>query len=158
MAHYTAELTWQRAGADFRNKQYSRRHTLRFDGGLEVPGSSSPAVVPEPLSDPFAMDPEEAFVAALASCHLLWFLAIAAEQAFCVEHYRDRPIGTLAVDAVGSLAMTEVILRPAVVFSGEPPPTREQIHALHHAAHRRCFIANSVKTVVRCEPVFPKAY
>lgn len=153
VAHYGTELVWERNGADFRDKRYSRRHTLRFDGGLEITGSSSPTTVPEPMSDAAALDPEEAFVAALASCHLLWFLAVAAEHALCVDSYRDSATGTLSGDADGRLSMTEVVLRPMVVFSGDPQPTAEQLRALHHAAHERCYIANSVKTAVRCEPL-----
>jgi organic hydroperoxide reductase OsmC/OhrA len=157
MAEHGAKLVWNRDGADFLNKRYSRRHTLLFDGGLEIPGSASPTIVPEPMSDPSALDPEEAFVASIASCHLLWFLAIAAEQAFCVDSYRDSPTGSLDRDADGRLAMTEVVLRPEVLFSGDSQPTGEQLLALHHAAHERCFIANSVRTVVRCEPLLPDA-
>lgn len=153
MSHYGAELIWERNGADFLSKRYSRRHMLRFDGGLQVPGSASPTIVPEPMSDASALDPEEAFVASIASCHLLWFLASAAEHGFCVESYRDSPIGTLGRDADGRLAMTEVVLRPETVFSGDTQPSGEQIRTLHHAAHERCFIANSVKTLVRCEPL-----
>ena len=153
MARYGAELFWTREGADFQGKRYSRRHTLRFDGGLEIPASASPTTVPEPMSDASALDPEEAFVASLASCHLLWFLAVAAERGFCVDSYRDRPIGALDRGADGRLAITKVVLRPELVFSGDSRPTAEKIRELHGLAHERCFIANSVKTVVRCEPL-----
>ncbi|MDB5963848.1 MAG: peroxiredoxin [Polaromonas sp.] len=153
MAVYTAEVVWTRDGADFAGNRYSRRHLLRFDGGLEVPGSSSPHVVPLPMSDASALDPEEAFVASLSSCHMLWFLSLAGKGHWCVDRYHDAAEGVLAKNAAGKLAMTVVTLRPAVVFSGERQPTPGHIDALHHAAHEACFIANSVTTEVRCEPV-----
>lgn len=154
MATYHAETLWERSASpeDFLKNRYSRRHLLRFDGGAELPGSSSPHVVPLPWSDASAVDPEEAFVSALSSCHMLWFLSIAAHQGFCVDRYRDAAEGVMARDAQGRMAMTVVTLRPQVQFSGTPP-TPEQLHAMHHEAHEKCFIANSVKTEVRCEPV-----
>ena len=153
MATYTAEILWVRGEADFLSHHYSRRHVLRFDGGVEVPGSSSPHVVPEPVSDPAAVDPEEAFVASLSSCHMLWFLSIAAQRGFCVDRYVDAASGVMSRNAAGKLAMTRVTLRPDVAFAGERLPTREEIVAMHHAAHDECFIANSVTTDVACEPV-----
>lgn len=153
MAHYEAEVIWQRAGQPFLDNRYSRRHLLRFDGGLEIPGSSSPHVVPIPMSDAAAVDPEEAFVASLSSCHMLWFLSIAVKNKFRVDAYRDQAIGVMARDERGKLAITTVTLRPEVSFSGVPMPTRAEIAAMHHEAHDECFIANSVRTEVRCEPV-----
>ncbi|MBC3436735.1 OsmC family protein [Pseudomonas sp. BW16M2] len=153
MAQYTAQVTWNRDGQDFLGNRYSRRHLWRFDGGVEVPGSSSPHVVPLPMSDASAVDPEEAFVAALSSCHMLWFLSLAAKQRFCVERYVDDALGEMALDGAGRMAMTVVTLRPLVEFSGERRPSFEQLERLHHLAHEECFIANSVKTEVRCEPV-----
>lgn len=153
MARYLAEVLWTRDGQDFLDKRYSRRHTLRFDGGLTIPGSSSPQVVPVPYSDPAAVDPEEAFVAALSSCHMLWFLSLAAERGFRVDRYADTASGVMGRNAEGRIAMTQVTLRPAVAFSGASLPDRDAILALHHAAHEACFIANSVRTEVRCEPV-----
>ena len=153
VSRHGASLLWERGDSDFLSKRYSRRHRVTFDGGLEVALSASPANVPLPHSDPAAMDPEEAFVAALASCHLLWFLAIAADRGFVVERYRDRPVGTLARDARGRLAMTEVVLHPEVDFADGAAPSSEQANAMHDAAHERCFIANSVTTEVRCEPI-----
>ena len=159
MSTYTAEVLWHRQDGepvgDFLGNRYSRRHLLRFDGGLEVPGSSSPHVVPLPMSDASALDPEEAFVASLSSCHMLWFLSIAAKRRFCVDSYLDKAEGVMAKNADGKLAMTVVTLRPAVTFSGERLPTHEEIGKLHHEAHEACFIANSVKTELRCEPVYP---
>ena len=153
MSEYTATLEWQRGEQDFLGNRYSRKHTLRFDGGAEVSGSSSPSVVPLPMSDASAVDPEEMFVASLSSCHMLWFLSIAAMRKFCVDSYVDDATGIMARNADGKMAMAVVTLRPCVVFSGDLQPTAEQIHALHHKAHNECFIANSVKTEVRCEPV-----
>lgn len=152
MSKYLAEVLWQRGEQPFTDDRYSRRHVLRFDGGLEVPGSSSPQIVPAPLSDPAALDPEEAFVAALASCHMLWFLSIAARRRFCVDSYSDAAVGTMARNAAGKLAITRVLLRPKVEFSGERLPDRQEIDAMHREAHAECFIANSVTTEVVCEP------
>jgi organic hydroperoxide reductase OsmC/OhrA len=154
MAEYCAEVLWLRGEQNFLDNRYSRKHVLRFDGGVEVPGSSSPHVVPLPLSAAAAVDPEEAFVAALSSCHMLWFLSIAAKAKFCVDRYADAAVGVMEKNAAGKVAMTLVTLKPAVQFSGAPLPARAQIEAMHHEAHEQCFIANSVKTEVRCEPVF----
>lgn len=153
MAGHTAQLHWQR-GADepFTDQRYSRRHTLRFDGGAVLPGSSSPSVVPLPMSDAAAVDPEEMFVAALASCHLLWFLSLAAARGHVVDRYEDDAVGVLARNGDGRLAMTVVTLRPRVTFAGASAPDATALAALHHAAHEACFIASSVKTDVRCEP------
>ena len=153
MAQYTAEIIWERGTQDFLGNRYSRKHWLRFDGGAQVAGSSSPHVVPLPMSDASAVDPEEAFVASLSSCHMLWFLSIAAKRKFCVDRYADSAIGVMAKNEEGKMAMTVVTLRPEVVFSGERMPTRAELEAMHHQAHEECFIANSVKTEVRCEPV-----
>lgn len=157
MAEYTAEILWQRDGQDFLGNRYSRRHLMRFDGGAEVAGSSSPHSVPLPMSDASAVDPEEAFVASLSSCHMLWFLAITAKRKFCVDRYVDAAVGVMARNAKGKTSMTLVTLRPEVVFSGARLPTREQIDQFHHEAHEECFIASSVKTEVRCEPVYADA-
>jgi len=154
MSLYTAEVLWLRNEGDFAGNRYSRRHLLRFDGGLEVPGSSSPHVVPLPMSDASALDPEEAFVSSLSSCHMLWFLSIAAKHKFCVDRYFDAATGVMEKNAEGKVAMTVVTLHPDVTFSGERQPTREELDQLHHKAHDACFIANSVKTEVRCEPVY----
>lgn len=152
MATYSADILWQRGEQDFASGRYSRRHLLRFDGGTEVPGSSSPHVVPLPWSDPAAVDPEEAFVASLSSCHMLWFLSIAARHGFCVDSYSDHATGEMRRNAGGKIAMTRVTLHPAVVFSGSRQPDRPALDALHHEAHEECFIANSVLTEVLCEP------
>ena len=157
MSEYTAQILWQRGERDFLANDYSRRHSLRFDGGAEWAGSSSPHVVPLPFSDASAVDPEEAFVASLSSCHMLWFLTMAVKRRFCVDRYFDAASGVMEKNAEGKLAMTVVTLRPEVVFSGDNQPTREQVEHMHHRAHEECFIANSVKTEVRCEPVYAPA-
>ena len=156
MSHseYGAEVLWQRGEQDFLGNRYSRRHLLRFDGGLEIAASSSPHVVPMPMSDETALDPEEAFVASLASCHMLWFLSIAAKRRFCIDDYHDNASGLMQSNAAGKLFISKVTLRPAVEFSGTRRPTREQIEQMHHQAHEECFIANSVRSEVRCEPRF----
>lgn len=152
MAEYRAAVRWQRDGAAFVDHRYSRAHRWQFDGGIEVPASSSPQVVPLPMSLEAAVDPEEAFVAALASCHLLWFLWLAARAGFVVDTYDDQAAGTLARNGQGRLAMTEVVLRPRVSFAGDRRPTAAEHEALHHRAHDECFIASSVRTAVRFEP------
>ena len=153
MSEYVVTVRWERAGQRFIDNKYRRAHTWSFDGGIEVPGSSSPTVVPLPYSEARAVDPEEAFVASLSSCHMLWFLSIAAQRKFCVESYVDEALGVMGRNAAGKLAMTKVTLRPKVVFVGEHRPTTDEIAAMHHKAHDECFIANSVTTDVRCEPV-----
>jgi organic hydroperoxide reductase OsmC/OhrA len=153
MSHYSAQVLWEREGPDFARNRYSRRHRLRFDGGAEVLASSSPHVVPLPWSDAAGVDPEEMFIASLASCHMLWFLSLAVEAGYVVERYGDDAQGVMARNGAGRMAMTQVTLRPHAVFSGERQPSREELEALHHAAHEECFIANSVTTEVRCEPV-----
>ena len=157
MATYTAQIVWERGEQDFLSGRYSRRHTMTFDGGAVVPGSSSPHVVPVPMSGASAVDPEEAFVASLSTCHMLWFLSIAGKRKFCVDRYVDSAVGIMACNSAGKVAMTVVTLRPDVRFSGAVLPTREEILRLHHEAHDECFIANSVKTEVLCEPVFDLA-
>jgi organic hydroperoxide reductase OsmC/OhrA len=154
MATHHAEILWQRNGQDFIGNRYSRGHEWRFDGAT-VPASASPHIVPLPMSVEHAVDPEEAFVASLSSCHMLWFLSIAADHGYCVERYRDAASGVMARNAEGRLAMTVVTLRPEVAFSGQRVPDEAELHALHEAAHDQCFIANSVRSEVRCEPVMP---
>ncbi|MEK8033637.1 OsmC family protein [Ideonella sp. DXS29W] len=152
MADYTARVLWQRQPDEpFTDQRYHRRHLLRFDGGAEVAGSSSPHSVPLPYSDPSAVDPEEALVAAVSSCHMLWFLSLAARAGFVVDDYRDDATGTMARNGQGRLAITTITLRPAVRFAGEAPDT-DTLTRLHHQAHDECYIAHSVTADVRCEP------
>ncbi len=153
MATYTAEVLWARGEQPFLDQRYSRVHRLRFDGGVEVPGSASPHVVRAPMSDAAAVDPEESFVASLSACHMLWFLSIAARHGYRVDTYHDTAEGTMARNAAGKLAMTAVVLRPRVTFSGERLPDAATLAALHHEAHEECFIANSVLTAVSVAPV-----
>jgi organic hydroperoxide reductase OsmC/OhrA len=151
---YTSKIIWHRNEAIFSDNRYSRKHVWQFDGGVEVPASSSPQVVRLPMSEAAAVDPEEAFVASLASCHMLWFLDIAARAGFIIDSYVDGAVGTLAKNSDGKFAMTVVTLKPHVIFSGEKHPSQEDIQRMHDKAHDECFIATSVKSDVRCEPVF----
>lgn len=153
MSEYRAVVQWNRGGAVFTDNRYSRRHRWLFDGGIEVPASASPQVVPVPMSVAAAVDPEEAFVASLSSCHMLWFLSIAAKRGFVVESYRDDAIGTMERDGSSKQAMTRVTLHPDVSFGQDQRPTPDEVMAMHHEAHEECYIARSVRTVIRCEPV-----
>lgn len=154
---YTVKVKWEKGVDDaFTDGKYSREHRWIFDGGTVVPGSSSPHVVPLPFSSEAAVDPEEAFVASLSSCHMLWFLSMAAERNLVVESYEDNAEGVLGKDRDGKLAMTKVTLRPKAKFRGDNVPTVADIESMHHAAHEKCFIANSVKTIVTTEPVIEK--
>jgi len=152
MSRHTARTVWQRGEARFTDNAYSRRHEWHFDGGAVVAASSSPHVVRVPWSDPAAVDPEEAFVASLSSCHLLWFLSIAAAAGWCVDSYVDEAVGTMRADAAGKPWVAEVVLRPAITYSGAAPSAEEEA-ALHHRAHEECFLARSVRSDVRVEPV-----
>jgi len=144
-------LHWQRGDGKLSNNQYSRRHAVAFDGGVSFAMSSAPSVVPVPRSDPAAVDPEEAFVAALASCHLLSFLWVAAKSGFVVDSYLDHAVGKMAKNARGKAFVASVMLNPVVTFVGRRP-TEDEHAAMHHEAHEECFIANSVVTDVRCTP------
>lgn len=148
MKEFEAQVSWQRAGQAFLDGRYSRAHDWQFDGGLQLRASSSPLSVPLPMSDPAALDPEEALVAAASSCHMLFFLSFAAQRGFMVDSYVDRAVGCLGEDAEGRMAMTRIELRPAIVFGGERQPAGAELDAIHHAAHARCYIANSLKTEV----------
>jgi organic hydroperoxide reductase OsmC/OhrA len=145
MKRFEATLAWQRGDQAFTDQRYSRAHRWTFDGGLDVPASSSPLSVPVPLSDPAAVDPEEALVAAAASCHMLFFLSLAAARGYVVERYDDHAVGELDLDAGGRMAMTRIVLRPAIAFGAARQPDRAALAELHHEAHARCYIANSLK-------------
>jgi len=147
-----ARVVWERGDEVFTDNRYSRRHRIEFDGGAVIFGSSSPTVVRAPYSDPSAIDPEEQFIASLSSCHMLWFLSIAAKKKFRVDRYEDDAAGVMEKNAEGKVAITTVTLRPRVAFSGDKVPTADEIAQLHHEAHEECFIANSVKTEVVVEP------
>src|SRR3974377_1781570 len=148
MSEHKVTLKWERGGAEFSYQTYPRDHRWRFDGGHTVTATAAPAY----LGNPAYVDPEEAFVASLSSCHMLTFLAIACKKQFTVDGYRDHAVGILAKDTEGNLAVTKVTLRPEVRFSGEKQPTTEELRQLHDRAHHACFIANSVKTEVVVEP------
>lgn len=149
MSHeYRATIRWMRNGEAFSDNRYSRGHSWAFDGGIEVPASSSPSVVPLPLSREDAVDPEEAFVAAVSSCHMLTFLSIAAKKRFVVDRYEDRALGVMTPNDNGKLFVSKVTLDPVIEFSGDKIPSPEQIADMHHLAHKECFIANSVLTEI----------
>ena len=150
MSEHIATVHWRRGTATFAHGKYSRAHMWHFDGGTNVPASASPDIVPAPWSDPSAVDPEEAYVAALSSCHMLWFLSLAAVKGFIVDSYEDEAIGHMR-DAHGRQFVAEVVLRPHVAFDPAHAASREQVEMLHHEAHEKCFLANSVKTQIRIE-------
>jgi organic hydroperoxide reductase OsmC/OhrA len=147
MAHeYRASVTWKRGDdVKFTDQRYSRRHEWSFDGGITVPASSSPMSVRLPYSVAEAVDPEEALVAALASCHMLTFLYVAAKQGFVVDDYADDAVGEMTTNERGKFWVSKVTLSPRITFSGEKRPSPEQLDGLHHLAHEECYIANSVK-------------
>ena len=147
---YKAQVIWKNDGSVFSKGKYSRAHTWSFDGGIEIRASASPSVVPPPYSLEDAVDPEEAFVAAVSSCHMLTFLYLASKQGLEINSYRDEAVGHMTLNAKGRPAVTEIILRPAIVFAGSTP-TKELVDALHHTAHEECFIANSVLTTIKIE-------
>ncbi len=149
MTHeYRATVRWMRGDAKFTDQRYSRGHSWSFDGGITVPASSSPLSVRLPYSVAAAVDPEEAFVAAVSSCHMLTFLYVAAKQGFVVDSYADEAIGEMTKNERGRMWVSRVTLAPAITFSGEKRPTSEQLDELHHLAHDECYIANSVKSEV----------
>jgi organic hydroperoxide reductase OsmC/OhrA len=150
MAHeYRANVTWTReAGAKFTDQRYSRGHSWTFDGGITVPASSSPSSVRLPYSVAEAVDPEEALVAAVSSCHMLTFLFVAAKQGFVVDAYIDEAVGEMTKNERGRLWVSKVTLAPRITFAGEKRPTQEQLDELHHLAHEECYIANSVKSEI----------
>jgi organic hydroperoxide reductase OsmC/OhrA len=145
MSEHKATITWSRGGKDFGYKSYSRDHVWKFGGGAEVPASAAPAY----LGNPQRVDPEAALVAALSSCHMLTFLALASNKGFVVDSYEDEAVGHVEKNAQGKLAVTRVELRPKIVFGGEKKPAAADMEWLHEKAHRECFIANSVTTEVR---------
>jgi organic hydroperoxide reductase OsmC/OhrA len=149
MGHsYTATVEWEREGAAFVDKRYSRLHRWLFDGGTEVPASSSPLHVRVPFSREDAVDPEEAFVAALSSCHMLFFLDFAARSGVVVDSYRDEAVGTMGRNEQGAEYVAEVRLRPEIAFAGEKRPSQAEIADLHHRSHAACYLANSVHTAI----------
>lgn len=153
MHTYEAKVSWTRGASEkFTDNRYSRAHQWTFDSGITVRASSSPSVVPLPLSVADAVDPEEALVASTSSCHMLYFLFFAAKRGFVVESYVDNAAGVLEKNAAGKMFMSRITLRPAIAFAGATPSPAD-LDALHHAAHEECFIANSLKSEIVVEPV-----
>ncbi|NVD72216.1 OsmC family protein [Duganella sp. BJB1802] len=148
---FEAKIEWTRNGQDFLGQRYSRAHAWRFDGGATVPASSSPLSVPLPMSDASAVDPEEALVAATSSCHMLFFLSIAAKRGHTVDSYLDHAVGEMGKNAAGKMAMTRIALRPVIAFAGTAPPGAEELEAIHHEAHDKCYIANTLNCEVVVE-------
>ena len=144
MSDHLATIEWSLNG-DFADNSYDRRHLWRFDGGAEIAASASPQVVP--LSDPAAVDPEEALVASASSCHMLWFLHMARDAGLVVRRYRDSATGTMGRDERGRMALLRIVLRPDIEFDG-PAPEPEHLSRLHDEAHERCFIANSLRSEI----------
>lgn len=151
MSNHTAVVSWERDDSKFVDNKYSRVHKWSFDGGAVIAASSSPHVVRIPFSDPTCVDPEEAFVASLSSCHMLWFLGLAARGGYVVESYTDEAVGIMEKNLEGKEAITVVKLRPLVVIAGCKEVTDEVLRNLHHQAHENCFLATSVKTDIHIE-------
>lgn len=146
MTSHQARVEWTRNDAAFVDRRYARAHRWTFDGGAVVPASASPHVVRPPWSDPAGVDPEEAYVAALASCHMLWFLDLAAQAGFVVDAYRDEAEGVMGTNADGREWVERVVLSPQVAFAGDRRPDGAAVADLHRRAHEHCYLANSVRT------------
>ena len=151
MAEHKATIRWQLDGDGFSKGRFSREHTWTFDGGAIIPASAAPSVIPAPYSNPAAVDPEEAFVASIASCHMLTFLYVAMREGFVVERYEDEAVGVTGKTDRGAVWVARVTLRPRIVYGGDKHPGAADLERLHHLAHEQCFIANSVKTEIRVE-------
>ena len=152
MSTYTATIAWKRNADVYTDGKYSRAHNIAFDGGVTMPGSSSPHVVPLPMSKAEAVDPEEMLVASLSACHMLFFLDFARRGSFVIDSYVDKAEGVVGKDERGKIAVTKVTLKPHVEWSGDKRPTAEDIETLHHKSHEACFIANSFRGEVVIEP------
>lgn len=149
--NHQATVRWTNSGPDFLKRRYSREHTIHFDGGAVVTGSSSPSVVPLPWSNPAGVDPEETLIAAVASCHMLWFLDVAISAGFQVHSYEDTAEGIMSRNPEGRLWISRITLRPQIAWESEAQPSAEEVARLHHRAHEECFIANSVRSEVVVE-------
>jgi organic hydroperoxide reductase OsmC/OhrA len=149
MSSHHATVRWEQSGGPFAKRQYSRAHTWSFDGGVTVPAAASPSAVPAQFTDPSAVDPEEAYVAAIASCHLLSFLPLAALAGFEVLRYEDDAVGKMTKNDQGKRWVSEVELNPRITWAEGRAPSAEKLADLHHRAHMDCYIANSVRTEIR---------
>src|SRR5215470_5673439 len=140
MHKYETRVSWARgANEKFTDNRYSRAHEWAFDCGLTLRASSSPSVVPLPLSVTDAVDPEEALVASASSCHMLYFLFFAAKKGFVIDRYEDQAFGVLEKNEAGKMFMKTITLRPQVAFAGDKAPSTDELNALHHSAHEECF-------------------
>ena len=149
MSTYTAKISWKSDSPEhFTKNRYTRAHTWSFDGGIEVPASSSPHAVRLPFSVEAAVDPEEALVAAAASCHMLTFLWVAAKRGFVIDSYEDDAVGEMTTGTDGKQWVSTITLDPKIEWAGESRPTNEELAQLHHEAHDGCYIANSIKSEV----------
>jgi len=148
ISEHKAIIRWKRSSPDFLAGKYSREHTWTFDGGLTVPASPSPSVVPPPYSNPASVDPEEAYVASVSSCHMLWYLMFAFQHGFQVDSYEDEAVGVMTKNEKGVLWISAIRLNPRISYKGEKMPAGADEKQLHHLAHEHCFIANSIKTQV----------
>ncbi|MGA2177728.1 MAG: OsmC family protein [Verrucomicrobiota bacterium] len=148
MSEYRAIIRWKCSGPDFLKGRFSRDHTWTFDGGVVVPASASPSVVPAPMSNPANVDPEEAFVAAVSSCHMLTFIYLAGRAQFQVDSYEDEAVGVMSKNEKGVPWVSAITLHPKIVYGGARQPTPAELESLHHKAHEQCYIAASIKTQV----------
>jgi organic hydroperoxide reductase OsmC/OhrA len=153
MSEHKAVITWQRTSPEFLKGRFSREHSWSFDGGLTVPASASPAVVPTPFSNPAGIDPEEAFVASVSSCHMLTFLYLAYREGFQVDSYEDHALGRTGKDEKGTTWISSVTLQPRITFGGVKLPSAAEQEHLHQLAHDQCFVANSIRTKVSIAPI-----
>ncbi len=149
---FEAHVAWQRGAQPFTDQKYNRAHEWAFDGGLRVPASSSPHSVPVPLSDPGAVDPEEALTAAAASCYMLFYLSFAAARGFVIDSYEDHPLAVMGKNDLGRVGITRITLRPAIRYSGDKLPTQAELDEISHLSHQKCYIANSLRAEVVIEP------
>ncbi|PKD44150.1 OsmC family protein [Rhodohalobacter barkolensis] len=152
MSNYIATIRWNRNGAAFSDQKYQRLHTWSFENGMTMNAAASPNIVPETCTDSSVIDPEEAFTASVASCHMLWFLSIAAGRGYIVNQYSDPAEGVLEKNSEGKMAMTKVIIRPTVAFDSENAPDENDFIKMHQVAHSKCFIANSIKSEIEIIP------
>lgn len=154
MSTYTAKISWKNGSPEsFTKNQYTRGHMWSFDGGIEVPASSSPHSVRVPFSVEAAVDPEEALVASASSCHMLTFLWIAATKGFLIDSYEDNAVGEMTKGGDGKQWISKITLDPQIAWSGDKNPTSEEIAEMHHSAHEGCYIANSIKSEVMVKGV-----